>query len=42
MRRYSVETLYIILGKRLENIWLKIVKREMTERKKKNHQYAAT
>ena len=40
MRRYSVEILYIILGKSLENMWLKIVKREMTERKKNNHQLA--
>ena len=40
MRIYSVEILCIILGKSLENIWLKILEREMTERKKNNHQLA--
>jgi len=34
VRKYSVEMIYVILGKRLENIWLKTVKQRVTWRKK--------
>jgi len=35
--RYSVETLYNFLAKRLENIWLKTVETKMSQRKLNEH-----
>ena len=37
LRRYFVETLYIFLAKWLENIWLKIVEKEISQRKVNEH-----